>query len=188
MEVAGDIMKKFDAKEADVFVYTEREGMLAPIGHDLKIEVNRFEVEVSDDGQIRAEFDPASLEVLGAMHNGKLDRDDISAKDRKKIEKNIVKDVLEVRKFAGAEFESTRVERDGESLEVRGMLSLHGVRNEVSFRLTHQLNEWATRFVIHQPDYDIEPYKALLGQLRLKADLEVEFRVGDDVFDDLPIA
>lgn len=178
---------KFGPQKASCFVYTEREGMLSPIGHDLKIEVSDFTVEVAEDGETSATFDASSLRVIGAMHQGELDRDDISEKDRGKIEKNIVKDVLEVKKYPHIGFESTSISRDGESIRVKGKLELHGKTREIEFQLVHQIDEWGAKFSIHQPDFGIKPYKALMGQLRIKADVEVEFVMPEELFERLSI-
>jgi len=177
---------KIGPDQADCFVYTEREGMLSPVGHDLKIEVTDFEVEV-EDGQIRAKFDAHSLEVVGSIKKGELDPDDPKPKDKKKIESNIVDDVLESDDHPTIEFRSESVERDGEVVRIEGTLSLHGVEKSIAFEMTHQLEEWATKVSIHQPDFDIKPYKALMGQLRLKADVEVEFRMAEDDFEEISL-
>lgn len=177
---------KISQEHAECFVYTEREGVLSPVGHDLKLRVENFSIDV-EPGRITATFDPTSLRVLGAVKLGELDSEEPSDRDRKKIERNITESVLEASTYPSIEFESSSVESDGESVKIVGSLNLHGRTRSVELALSRQLGEWGMRYTLDQTRFGIKPYKALLGQLRIKKELEIEFRISEDRFDQLEL-
>lgn len=171
-------MPTFDPSEAECFVYVYREGLAAAVGHDLAIEATRFEIEVqTDPPQAEARFEADSLQVRYAMDDGEPDRGALSGKDRKKIERNMRKDVLEVKKYPVIKFRSTDVSTEGGGLRLVGQLDLHGVERQVELSGRIEDGKSVLRGRIEQPDFDIEPYKALLGALKLKPHVDIEVSV-----------
>ena len=160
---------------AQCFVYTGREGALSAVGHDLKLRVTRFQVSVDGD-QATGSFDADSLRVMGAMHHGELNSDDISSKDRAKIEKSIQGDVLGAKKHPKIEFSGT-VEIDGETMSIDGTLKLNGQSHSLSVTSKREGDTWVSRTTVDQSRWGIKPYKALLGQLRVATHVDVEIRV-----------
>jgi hypothetical protein len=109
---------------AEVFVLTWREGLLSRFGHDLRLRMRRFEIEL-EDGSVRARFVLASLTVDGAIVGGRIDPAAISASDRRDIERTIVNDVLPVRRHPDAIFEG-RADASDRAPAVSGKLTLGG--------------------------------------------------------------
>ncbi|MFW6053441.1 MAG: YceI family protein [Persicimonas sp.] len=175
-------MPTFDATSADCVVYVYTEGVASAMGHDLAIEATDFSVEVDeDDGSIEAEFAADSLQVRHAMDDGEPQPGKPPAKDKKKIARNIRKDVLETKRFPVITFRSTAVAaRDG-VLDVEGVLGLHGVEQTISFEA--RAVDGATRACvsINQPDFDITPYKALLGALKIEPKVDVKIELPYEV-------
>ena len=157
-------MVELTSKNLKVVVFPEREGMLSPIGHDLAIVATQIKGSLDGD-TIVVEFDPKGLSVLGNVSGGRIDESTPGDKDKRKIEDNMLSDVLETKRHTAIRFEGSR-----EGSRVTGKLSLHGVTKDVSADVV----DGVCRFVLHQPDYNITPYKAFLGQLRIKADVRVE--------------
>lgn len=151
----------------EIMVYPEREGILSPIGHDLAIEAQKISGKIEGDA-IEISVSVGSLKVVGNMSNGQLDRTQPSEKDRKKIEENMLNDVLGAKKFPAADFRGTR-----SGNVVSGSLIIHGVTRDLRL----ELKDGKGSFVINQPDFQIKPYKAFLGQLRIKPELRVEVTV-----------
>ncbi len=167
---------RFHQDNADVLVFTFKEGLLSAIAHDLKIRVTRFSIHVDDETRaIHATFDPTSLRVATAMKDGGESHGTLSDSDKKKIEENIVEDVLQAKKFPEIRFVSTSVEEDeeGTGYHVRGQLLLHGKTREVTFTSTTDGEGQVAEVTIHQPDYGISPYSALLGAIKIKPELFV---------------
>ena len=120
-------MAVYDASNAQCHVYTYKEGVLSAIAHDLKIAVTRFKISVLEGGKVvEAEFDAGSLRVVCAMQGDAENRRSLSAGDKSKIERNIVKDVLNVRRFPTVRFTSTEIRDAVTGPIVSGELALHG--------------------------------------------------------------
>lgn len=167
---------RFNQDNADVLVFTFKEGLLSAVAHDLKIRVTRFSIHIDDETKaIEATFDPASLRVVTAMKDGQEANRALSDSDKHKIEENIAGDVLHPKKFAEIRFVSTKVEEDagGTGYRVKGNLTLHGKTREVSFTSRSDGEGQVAEIALHQKDFGIEPYSAMLGTLKIKADVKV---------------
>jgi polyisoprenoid-binding protein YceI len=163
---------RFDESSAECRVFTFKEGLLSPLGHDLELRVGRFTIDVSDDRRtVEAKLDAGSLRVAAARVDGRSE--DVSARDRASIEKTIVDDVLHARKYPEILFCSISVE----DREIRGTLTLHGRSREI--RCAHEVAgaRHTASVRLEQPQFGITPYRAMLGALRVRADLLVEVRL-----------
>ena len=83
-----------DASQAEVFVYTFKDGALSALAHDLKIKVTRLELDAGADA-VTATFDAAALRVVCPRKHGVDNPGLLPTVIYGEIEKNIVKDVLE---------------------------------------------------------------------------------------------
>jgi hypothetical protein len=165
-------------------VYVYREGALSGLGHDLKLLVTDFTLEIGEDLAVRASARTDSLRVAGVLHGADrgnpetVDEREPGARDRKEIERNIVRDVLQADRFPVATFRSTAVEASGEAsgerYRISGQLELHGVVRDLSFAVERQGSRAVARFPLQQPDFRIKPYRALLGALKVKPQIIVE--------------
>ena len=167
---------RFHQDNADVLVFTFKEGLLSAVAHDLKIRVTRFAIHIDEETKgIEATFDPQSLRVVTAMKDGGEAHGAMSDSDRSKIEENIQDDVLHPRKFQQIRFVSTSVEEDpqGTGYRVRGRLTLHGETRDVAFTSRSDGEGQVAEVKIHQPDFGIKPYSAMLGTLKIKPELLV---------------
>jgi polyisoprenoid-binding protein YceI len=164
---------KLGPDDATLRVRTARKGAAAKAGHDLVIEVTSWSATLTltdDPAQSALELDaePASLKVRqgtgGVMELG----DD----DRREIEQNIVDEVLGRHQI---EFRSNSIEGAGERLAVGGDLTLAGRSQPVSFELglapDGRLSGSAT---VNQTDWQIKPYTALFGTLKVADEVRVE--------------
>ncbi len=148
----------------EIMAYPVREGVLSPIGHDLALEAQKIIGKIEGDA-IEITVFVGSLKVVGSMSKGQLDRSEPSEKDRKRIEEIMLKDVFAAKKFPEAVFHGKR-----SGAVVSGKLTLHGVTQEIRL----ELKDGKGSFVINQVDFNIKPYKALLGQLRVKPEVRVD--------------
>ena len=120
-------MARHDAYNSECLVFTFKDGLLSRLAHDLKMQVERFSIEVDEaTRQIKATFDPSSLQVICAMVGGRDDPSTLSKGDKKKIYDNIVKDVLHTRKHPEIRFDSSKVVPRGEGFAVEGFRQLKG--------------------------------------------------------------
>ena len=146
-------------------VFTYREGLLSPVGHDLTLKVNRCSLELAPDGaSLEARFDPTSLTVEAPP---------LSAHDRRNIERDIAETVLDARRHPEIRY-SAKVQRDGDRAQLDGTLALHGRTRPVAATATREGDRWRARVTVHQPDFGIKPFSAMLGALRVRADVIIE--------------
>ena len=154
---------------------TYRQGILSSVGHDLRLRVTGFTIDISDDQQmIEAVFDANSVRVDSAMRDGKPLAGTLSERDRKQIEGNVVRDVLEAERFPEIRFASGSIARREDRALIAGTLTLHGYSRLLTMEATLRNGVWTTDARIYQPDYAIRPFSAMLGTLKIQPDLRVQ--------------
>ncbi|ACY12731.1 YceI family protein [Haliangium ochraceum] len=168
-------MAKYDASTAECLVFTYKDGLLSRLGHDLKLRVTSFEVEADEAApSVSASFDASSLRVDCAVVDGEENPHLLTGVDQKKIAGQIAHDVLHAEKFPEVRFTSSKLsKRDDGGYDITGTLTLHGVAKEISIRSQPEDGKQVVDFTLHQPDYDISPYRAVMGTLKIKPEVRV---------------
>jgi polyisoprenoid-binding protein YceI len=158
---------------ASLQVKTYREGLGAKVGHDLVIDVTRWEatVDLADDpaaSSIRLTADPHSLEVREGLGGVKP----LTDKDRGEIRKTIDAKVLGGSPIA---FTSRSVHGgDGIPMVVEGDLTLAGQQRPLTAHLAMTGDGHVTGTIpVTQTAYGIKPYRGLMGALKVRDDVEV---------------
>jgi polyisoprenoid-binding protein YceI len=169
-------MPRSTEADARCTVFTFKEGLLSAIAHDLEIAVERFHVE-HDGAKVEARFDPASLRVRHALKDGAPSPSALSDRDRKKIDGNIRDEVLDVGRHREIAFASTEVAIEGDRATVKGTLTLHGRARPLEVHARRDGARWIADVTLHQPDYGITPYTAMMGTLRIKPDIRVRIEL-----------
>ncbi len=161
---------EWNVETATLKVAIRTEGALAFLGHD-----RSFTVPVTV--RLSGGPDEVSVDLEGNLTKVELEGD-VSEKDRKEILARTHKDVLETRRYPTCRF--TGILRLAEST-LRGRLQLHG--RETALDLPVRLGEQAGartgegEIELDLQAFGIKPFKALLGQLRVKSDVQVGYRV-----------
>jgi polyisoprenoid-binding protein YceI len=161
-------------ENGSLVVKTYREGVAAKVGHDLVIDVTRWEatVEVGDDPEratIELSADPRSLEVRQGLRGVKP----LTDKDRGEIRKTIDAKVL------GAEpvvFRSGAVQMPAGagSMVVEGDLTMAGSTRPVTARLDVGADGRVVGTIaLVQTLWGIKPYRGLMGALKVRDEVEV---------------
>jgi polyisoprenoid-binding protein YceI len=170
---------RIDAGAAECLVYTFKEGLLSPVAHDLQLRVERFtvDVEARDGGfTVDARFDARSLRVVTAMAHGQPREGALGEADRRKIEHTIVDEVLDAARHPEVHFRSTKIARAGAGYRVDGELTLAARTRAISALTrpsTGAVPGQTAEVVLHQPDFGIRPYSAMLGTLKIRPDVRV---------------
>lgn len=169
---------RFDAATAECLVFTFKEGLLSAVAHDLQLRVERFTITLDDAAwHLDARFDAASLRVVGVMRDGVVHPDELGDADKRSIERTIVDDVLEAGRHPEVRFTSTAATAHDDALTVEGTLALHGVSRPLPVPVRRDRGVWITEVRLHQPDFGIRPYRAMLGTLRVRADVVVRVAI-----------
>jgi polyisoprenoid-binding protein YceI len=172
-------MPQYNPSNAEVLIFTFKDGLLSKVAHDLKLSVTRFSVDVDPSAPaIKAEFDPSSLRVLATVHDGKEDPKGLSDSDKEKIASQIQKDVLESAQHANVSFVSRSVARrpDG-GYSISGELTLHGKARPLSVETRLDAGHQVAEIPLNQLDYGIVPFKAMMGTLKVKPEVRVRISV-----------
>jgi YceI-like protein len=154
---------------ANLTVKTYREGVAAMAGHDLIIEVQQWDATLSEAG-LELNADPRSLHPREGLRGVKP----LTDRDRREIRKNIDNKVL------GAEpisFRSSAVEDAGDGrLSVSGDLTMAGATRPVTFDVEVGAGgELSGHTELVQSEWDIKPYRGMMGALKVRDSLEVHF-------------
>lgn len=146
-----------------VQVYTWREGLLARVGHDLRLSAPARIIREGDG--IVVTVDAASLRVDGAMKDGRLV--EVSAGDRADIEKALRTEILDVGRHPLIRWRGT--------MDGRGTLELRG--RSVALRVPATVDGDRVRGEVDLTPsaWGIKPFRALLGALKLQDRVRVAF-------------
>ena len=162
---------RFGPGDVSLQVRTYREGVAARAGHDLTLEVTRWDatVEVAAAGgaaTVELDADPGSLEVREATGGVKP----LTERDRAEIHKNIATKVLGDHPIR---FRSRDVQVRDDGLMVAGELSLAGSTRPLTAELTVDGAVVSGTIPLRQSDWGIKPYRGLMGALRLRDEVEI---------------
>jgi polyisoprenoid-binding protein YceI len=160
-------MARLGPENATLVVKTYREGVAAKAGHDLVIEVTRWEADVDvAAGTIELTADPRSLEVREGVRGVKP----LTDRDRGEIRKNIDDKVLHGQPIA---FRSSVV-RPGGPLHVEGQLTLAGTTCPLAADLDMDADGRVSGTIsLTQSDWGIKPYRGLMGALKVRDAVDV---------------
>jgi polyisoprenoid-binding protein YceI len=163
---------RFGPDNASLRVRTYREGLAAKAGHDLVIDVTRWDATVAiaaepDGSTIERNADPGSLEVREGLRGVKP----LTDKDRAEIRKNIDAKVLGGHPIG---FRSTDVRVDEARLTVEGELTMAGSTRPLTAHLTvADGGAISGTITLKQSDWGIRPYRGLMGALKVRDEVEV---------------
>jgi polyisoprenoid-binding protein YceI len=174
-------MIRLGPSSASCHVLTCREGLLSSFGHDLELAVTRFDIRVDEvQRAVDASFDATSLRVVRALRDGAEVVDALSASDRRTIEDTLRSDVLEANRHREIRFQSSCVADVEDGFDVTGRLLLHGKECDVVIPLRRVEARYTADIRLHQPDFGIRPYTALLGALKVKPEVTVRISLPAD--------
>lgn len=165
------MLHTFSPGDASITIYTTREGVLSPVGHDLAFDAPAFSIRFDDESRVLdADLDTTAITLLGSV-NAQGGIFAVSASDAKEITNNLHTKVLATRSHPKAALTAKNVHLDGTSL--RGTLSLAGKSREVDVSLERRDAGVLARLSVHQPDFGITPYSAMFGALKVSAEVRV---------------
>jgi polyisoprenoid-binding protein YceI len=162
-----------------LLVKTTRSGLGAKAGHDLTIEVTRWQAEVTIDTadpasaavQVTAEAD--SFEVRAGSGGVKP----LTDSDRADIKKTIREKVLAVGRHPSITFTSTAVAGTADSFSIEGDLTIIGTTHPVIVHGGITDGHAKGSATVVQTRWGIRPYTAFLGALKLSDEVKIEFDV-----------
>ena len=164
----------------NLHVYTFKTGLLSKLAHDLLIDVTDFKVNLDvpeagfTSGSLELEIQANSLKVICALKDGERS-DALKEKDIADIEKDMAGKVLHPDKYPTANFRSKAIQKKDGGYKINGDLSLHGVTKSIDFDIDTNGGNLKGMITLLQKDYGIKPFKAMLGTLRIKNEINIGF-------------
>lgn len=158
---------------AKLWVYTQRKGLLARVGHDLKIYTDAVRVD-RDGAQLRATVDAASLMVVCAMRGDTPDPKRLTDRDRAEIHRSLHHTILDVDRHPQITFDGA-ASADG----LAGTLRIRGTARPVLLAWVAQDTHWTASTHLDHRDFGIPAFSALMGTLRVDPRVRVEVRLPD---------
>lgn len=160
--------------EGECRLFTFKEGALSALGHDLVLRASRWSVDLRREARtVTARVVSSSVEVVCARRHGADDMDALSPGDRAKIERTARSEVLHAERFPEVVFEGAWTGEDPSAVD--GSLTLCGVTKPIRVALSRVDAGVVCTATVHQPTWGIAPYHAMLGALRVQADVRVEW-------------
>ncbi len=169
-----------DTNSGNLHVYTFKEGLLSKLAHDLLIDITNFKVnlEVPEagfaSGSLELEIQANSLKVTCALKDGER-TDALKEKDIADIERDMGVKVLHPDKYPTATFSSKAIEEKDGGYKINGDLSLHGVTKTIDFDIDTNGENLKGKITLLQKDYGIKPFKAMMGTLKIKNEINIGF-------------
>ncbi len=171
-------MPTHTAQDSTVEVFTFRDGLLSAVAHDLLLSAASFRITVDPAApSVELEVDARSLRVVTALRDGKRLPDALRAADRQEIERATARDVLRAAQAPAIRFVSTAVLPAAEGYRVMGRLSLAGVERELALVARRSAGRLVADVKLHQPDFGIRPYRAMMGTLKVRPTVLVRVSV-----------
>jgi polyisoprenoid-binding protein YceI len=155
-----------------ISVFTFKDGILARAAHDLALRMERFQVTLDDD-RVTAEMPLEGLEVIGPVESGVVQADRYDAGQRAEVESTMHTDVLRSARYPAARY-AGRAIAEGDGFHVDGQLELAGRTATLSFDVRRDGDVYRARFELPPSRWGIQPYKALLGAVKLKDSVRIE--------------
>ncbi len=169
-----------DTNSGDLHVYTFKEGLLSKLAHDLLIDITDFKVNVDvpeagfASGSLELEIQANSLKVICALKDGER-TDALKEKDIADIERDMGVKVLHPDKYPTATFRSKAIQEKDGGYKINGDLNLHGVTKSIDFDIDTNGENLKGMITLLQKDYGIKPFKALMGTLKIKNEINIGF-------------
>jgi polyisoprenoid-binding protein YceI len=163
--------RRLGPDNASLQVNTFREGVAARVGHDLILDVTRWEATFDLDGStVELSADPRSLAVRDGRHGAKP----LTDKDRAAIRKNIDEKVLRGWPIS---FRSSSARLVDQRLVVEGELTIGSSTRPLTVRLdVGDDGEFGGTIPLTQTEWGITPYRGLMGALKVRDEVEIVFR------------
>ncbi len=172
------------AGESSFWVFVPKAGLLSGFAHDHEIGVKSFTGKIvvpeagASNGSLELNVDATSLAVLDKKP---------SEDDKKKIYNSMHTEVLESAKYPKINFKSVSVNDlkqtggDAYNFTLNGDLTLHGVTKRIAFPVSLTINAQELRaigkYTLRQTDFDIKPYSAAGGTIKVKNEITVNFNI-----------
>lgn len=150
-------------------IETFKEGLLSRVAHDLRFRLAPCELILTGD-QVTGNFALQSIQLEGAIKNGRLAPHLLSSKDKAKILHNVHNTLLRSKTHPTVDLTGTR-----SGTQFQGELRLCGQVSTLSCALIESANGVRGQLEITPFNWGISPFKALFGAIQLQDRVRIAF-------------
>ncbi|SRR6266542_2315331 len=163
--------------KGSIRVFTFKEGVLSAVAHDLQLHLEQFAITLEGEA-VHGEFDLKSLSLDGPVRDGVVHPEEYDAGKRAEVEKAMHEDVLHTAQHPTARYKG-RAAPKGQGFSVSGDLELGGKTAPLAFDVGFEGGAYRAKIEMQPSRWGIAQYKALLGTIRLKDSIRIEFALTD---------
>jgi len=168
--VASAQQRPIDTERSSIAIHVGKAGLLSAAGHDHWVNAPIASGAI-DESARRVQFTVESAKMT-VRPDPKVD-----AKTQAQIQKDMEDMTLETSRYPAITFQSARIEPSADGWNVEGALTLHGVTKTVRLKVTKDGDAYVSRTVLKQTDYGIKPVSVGGGVVKVKNEIELEFRI-----------
>lgn len=154
------------------------EGKAARMGHNLLISVDAWDATVEFKGKEPTGVDLTAQLVSIDVIDGHGGAKPLTNDDRGRIRSNALTSLNEA-EFPTVTFAAADLRPSADGYDVVGDLTIAGVTKQLAAVITtsDEGDQWrvATSVTVKQTDFGITPHSAMMGALRLRDEVEIEF-------------
>lgn len=160
------------------FVFSFKDGLLSRLAHDLKLEAKKLSLELdANQAPISLRIDANHFDLVGQIENGSLKAGAVSDSDRQKILSHLRNEVLDAKRYPEIVFVFDTCTHTPRGWDIRGKLTLHGRTKSISTTTRREGDHEVVEVTLDQTDFGITPFSAMLGALKVKAEVKVRVEI-----------
>jgi len=164
--------RTIDVERSTITIHVSKAGLLSAAGHEHWVNAPISSGAINDSTAPRVEFTVETAKMR-VKPDPKID-----AKTEAQIQKDMEEMTLETARYREIAFQSSHVEKASEGeWRVDGALSLHGVSKPVRVSVRREGDAYTGRTILKQTDFGIKPISIGGGAIKVKNEIEIEFRI-----------
>jgi polyisoprenoid-binding protein YceI len=163
--------RSIDLERSTLTIHVGKAGLLSAAGHE------HWVTAPISSGAINESAPRVEFTVETARMHVKPDPR-VDSKTEAQIQKDMEEMTLETARYREIAFQSSHIEKTSEGeWRVDGALSLHGVSKPVRINVRREGDAYAGSTVLKQTDFGIKPISIGGGTIKVKNEIEIEFRI-----------
>jgi polyisoprenoid-binding protein YceI len=164
--------KPIDTQRSTITIHVGKAGLFSIAGHEHWVNAPISSGTLNDSDALRVEFKVDASKMQVKPDPG------VNSKTQAEIQKDMQEMTLESARYPDITFRSSRIEKRSEDTwNVNGTLALHGIAKPVALVVTRNANAYTGRVVVKQTDFGIKPVAVGGGAVKVKDELQIEFRI-----------
>jgi polyisoprenoid-binding protein YceI len=164
--------RSIDVERSTITIHVGKAGLLSAAGHEHWVTAPISSGAINDSNAPRVEFTVETAKMR-VKPDPKVD-----AKTEAQIQKDMEEMTLETARYREIAFQSSHIEKAAEGeWRVDGALSLHGVSKPIRLNVRRDGDAFTGRTILKQTDFGIKPISIGGGAIKVKNEIEIEFRI-----------